>query len=88
MPNNTHTLVPYIISNGGIEVYEEQPHPKKKDYKAEYKKMKAKLALLEASPSSSENPKSFQPKNKGLVAETFDWDEEEVMRKKSLKSRY
>ncbi|GJZ64671.1 retrovirus-related pol polyprotein from transposon TNT 1-94 [Tanacetum coccineum] len=49
-----------------------------KDYKAEYKKMKAKLALLEASPSSSQNPKTFQPKNKGLVAETFDWDEEEV----------
>nr|GEX22210.1 hypothetical protein [Tanacetum cinerariifolium] len=40
--------------------------------------MKAKLALLEASPSSSQNPKTFQPKNKGLVAETFDWDEEEV----------
>ncbi|GJT54745.1 retrovirus-related pol polyprotein from transposon TNT 1-94 [Tanacetum coccineum] len=50
-----------------------------KDYKAEYKKMKAKLALLEASPSSSHNPKSFQPNNKGLVAETFDWaNEEEV----------
>ncbi|GJY25817.1 retrovirus-related pol polyprotein from transposon TNT 1-94 [Tanacetum coccineum] len=49
-----------------------------KDYKAEYKKMKAKLALLEASPSSSQNPKTFQPKNKGLVTETFDWDEEEV----------
>ncbi|GJY01835.1 retrovirus-related pol polyprotein from transposon TNT 1-94 [Tanacetum coccineum] len=56
-----------------------QADPKfQKDYKAEYKKMKAKLALLEASPSSSQNPKSFQPKNKGLVAETFDWDEEEV----------
>ncbi|GJV17481.1 hypothetical protein Tco_1362804 [Tanacetum coccineum] len=49
-----------------------------KDYKAEYKKMKAKLALLEASPSSSQNLKTFQLKNKGLVAETFDWDEEEV----------
>ncbi|GJS89517.1 retrovirus-related pol polyprotein from transposon TNT 1-94 [Tanacetum coccineum] len=48
------------------------------DYKAEYKKMKAKLSLLEASPSSPQNPKTFQPKNKGLVAETFDWDEEEV----------
>nr|GEV48220.1 retrovirus-related Pol polyprotein from transposon TNT 1-94 [Tanacetum cinerariifolium] len=48
------------------------------DYKAKYKKMKAKLALLEVSPSSSQNPKSFQPKNKGLVAETFNWDEEEV----------
>ncbi|GJT30815.1 hypothetical protein Tco_0911090 [Tanacetum coccineum] len=49
-----------------------------KDYKAKYKKMKAKLALLKASPSSSQNPKIFQPKNKGLFAETFDWDEEEV----------
>ncbi|GKC21047.1 hypothetical protein Tco_1023197 [Tanacetum coccineum] len=49
-----------------------------KDYKDEYKKMKAKLALLEASPSSSQNPKTFQPKNKGLVAETLDWNEEEV----------
>ncbi|GJV53353.1 retrovirus-related pol polyprotein from transposon TNT 1-94 [Tanacetum coccineum] len=56
-----------------------QADPKfQKDYKAEYKKMKAKLALLEASPLSSQNPKTFQPKNKGLVAETFDWDEEEV----------
>nr|GEX28291.1 hypothetical protein [Tanacetum cinerariifolium] len=56
-----------------------QADPKfQKDYKAEYKKMKAKLTLLEASPSSSQNPKTFQPKNKGLVAETFYWDEEEV----------
>nr|GEZ37014.1 hypothetical protein [Tanacetum cinerariifolium] len=36
-----------------------------KDYKAEYKKMKAKLALLEGSPSSSQNPKTSQPKIKG-----------------------
>ncbi|GKF31367.1 hypothetical protein Tco_0101165, partial [Tanacetum coccineum] len=49
-----------------------------KDYKAEYKKMKAKLALLELSPSRSQNLKTFQPKNKGLVTKTFDWDEEEV----------
>nr|GEW55751.1 hypothetical protein [Tanacetum cinerariifolium] len=40
--------------------------------------MKAKLALLEASPSSPHNPKTFQLKNKGLVAEIFDWEEEEV----------
>ncbi|GJZ60253.1 hypothetical protein Tco_0616069 [Tanacetum coccineum] len=40
--------------------------------------MKPKLALLKASPSISQNLKSFQPKNKGLVVETFDWDEEEV----------
>nr|GEV55869.1 ribonuclease H-like domain-containing protein [Tanacetum cinerariifolium] len=46
-----------------------------KDYKAEYKKMKTKLALLEASPSTSQTPKTFQPKNKVLVAETFNWDE-------------
>ncbi|GJX72104.1 hypothetical protein Tco_0309275 [Tanacetum coccineum] len=56
-----------------------QADPKfQKDYKAEYKKMKAKLALLKASPLSSQNPKTFQPKNKGLITETFDWDEEEV----------
>ncbi|GKA09758.1 hypothetical protein Tco_0689191 [Tanacetum coccineum] len=41
--------------------------------------MKAKLALLEAGPSTSQNPKAFQPKNKCLIAETFDWDEEEVL---------
>ncbi|GJU68758.1 hypothetical protein Tco_1255017 [Tanacetum coccineum] len=40
--------------------------------------MKAKLALLEASPSTSQSPKPFQLKNKGQVAKTFDWDEEEV----------
>ncbi|GJU98140.1 retrovirus-related pol polyprotein from transposon TNT 1-94 [Tanacetum coccineum] len=56
-----------------------QADPKfQKDYKVEYKKIKAKLALFEASPSSSQNLKTFQPKNKGLVAETFDWDKEEV----------
>ncbi|GKD53195.1 retrovirus-related pol polyprotein from transposon TNT 1-94 [Tanacetum coccineum] len=55
-----------------------------KDYKAEYKKMKAKLALLEASPFTSQTPKSFQPKNQGLVAEIFDWDEEEVSNDKEV----
>ncbi|GJW88185.1 retrovirus-related pol polyprotein from transposon TNT 1-94 [Tanacetum coccineum] len=56
-----------------------QSDPKfQKDYKAKYKKIKAKLALFEESPSSSQNLKTFQPKNNGLVAETFDWDEEEV----------
>ncbi|GJV19221.1 hypothetical protein Tco_1368241 [Tanacetum coccineum] len=49
-----------------------------KDYKTEYKKIKAKLALLEASPSTSKNPKTSQSKNKSLVAKTFNWDEEEV----------
>ncbi|GKD53965.1 hypothetical protein Tco_1287352 [Tanacetum coccineum] len=56
-----------------------QTDPKiQKDYKAEYKKKKAKLTLLEASPSTPQAPKTFQTKNKGLVAEMFDWDEEEV----------
>ncbi|GJZ88640.1 retrovirus-related pol polyprotein from transposon TNT 1-94 [Tanacetum coccineum] len=50
----------------------------KKDYKGEYKKMKAKLALLEASASTSQSLKPFQSKNKCLVAEMFNWDEEEV----------
>nr|GEV25633.1 retrovirus-related Pol polyprotein from transposon TNT 1-94 [Tanacetum cinerariifolium] len=40
--------------------------------------MKAKLTLLETSPSSPQNPKTPQPNNKGLVAEIFDWDVEEV----------
>ncbi|GJX94418.1 hypothetical protein Tco_0349004, partial [Tanacetum coccineum] len=56
-----------------------QNEPKiKKDYKTEYKKIKGKLALLEASPSTSQSSKTFQSKNKCLVVETFDWDEEEV----------
>ncbi|GJT09123.1 hypothetical protein Tco_0843585 [Tanacetum coccineum] len=46
--------------------------------------MKAKLALLEENPSTSQTPKTFQPKNKGLVAETFDWDEEEVLDDKEV----
>ncbi|GJX62072.1 retrovirus-related pol polyprotein from transposon TNT 1-94 [Tanacetum coccineum] len=46
--------------------------------------MKAKLALLKASPSSSQNPKTFQPNNKGLVVETFDWDKEEVYDKEEV----
>ncbi|GJU90820.1 hypothetical protein Tco_1303243 [Tanacetum coccineum] len=48
------------------------------DLKAEYKKIKAKLVLLEGNPSTSHTLKTLQPKNKGLVAETFDWDKEEV----------
>ncbi|GKC25977.1 hypothetical protein Tco_1028127 [Tanacetum coccineum] len=61
-----------------IEYQERALLANSKYYKAEYKKMKAKLALLEASPSSSQNPKTFQPKNKGLLVETFDWDKEKV----------
>ncbi|GKG20655.1 hypothetical protein Tco_0380456, partial [Tanacetum coccineum] len=46
-----------------------------KDFKAKYNKVKAKLALLS---SSALVPSSSSGKNKGLIAETYDWDEEEV----------
>nr|GEX04821.1 retrovirus-related Pol polyprotein from transposon TNT 1-94 [Tanacetum cinerariifolium] len=49
-----------------------------KDYKTEYKKMKAKLSLFDVSSSGPQNPKTFQPKNKCLVAKIFDWDKDEV----------
>ncbi|GKB81779.1 hypothetical protein Tco_0948674, partial [Tanacetum coccineum] len=46
-----------------------------KDFEAKYNKVKAKLALLS---SSTLAPSSSLGKNKGLIAETYDWDEEEV----------
>ncbi|GJS31857.1 hypothetical protein Tco_0492477 [Tanacetum coccineum] len=45
-----------------------------KDIKAKYNKVKAKLALL----SSGISSKSSMVKNKGLVAEAYKWDEEDV----------
>ncbi|GJW28689.1 hypothetical protein Tco_0045564 [Tanacetum coccineum] len=44
-----------------------------KDFEAKYNKVKAKLALLSASAS-----KALMVKNKGLVAEEYKWDEEDV----------
>ncbi|GJR93935.1 hypothetical protein Tco_0266109 [Tanacetum coccineum] len=83
--NVNHTLTLDLANIYGRFVYEDnliqrsQPKQKiQKDYKTEYKKMKAKLALFEASLSTSQNPKTSQSKNKGMVVETFDWDEEEV----------
>ncbi|GJS28288.1 hypothetical protein Tco_0488908 [Tanacetum coccineum] len=46
-----------------------------KDFKANYNKVKAKLALLSSSASAS---KATTVKNKGLIAEAYEWDEEEV----------
>ncbi|GJW37124.1 hypothetical protein Tco_0060044 [Tanacetum coccineum] len=46
-----------------------------KDFKAKYNKVKAKLALLSSSPSAS---KTSMVKNKILIAEAYEWDEEEV----------
>ena len=50
------------------------------DYEAKYRKAKAKLALLETTPlvPQATTSKPAQPKNKVLVAEAFDWDEEDV----------
>ncbi|GKD30157.1 hypothetical protein Tco_1240935 [Tanacetum coccineum] len=44
-------------------------------YKRIFKKVKAKLALLSSGASSS---KSLMVKNKGLVTEAYEWDEEDV----------
>nr|GEV35279.1 retrovirus-related Pol polyprotein from transposon TNT 1-94 [Tanacetum cinerariifolium] len=46
-----------------------------KDFEAKYNKVKAKLALLSLSTSAS---KASMVKNKGLIAEAYEWDEEEV----------
>ncbi|GJR63562.1 hypothetical protein Tco_1505724, partial [Tanacetum coccineum] len=48
-------------------------HPK--DFEAKHNKAKAKLALLSSSTSA---PSSSSGKNKGLIPESYDWDEEEV----------
>ncbi|GJT77102.1 retrovirus-related pol polyprotein from transposon TNT 1-94 [Tanacetum coccineum] len=46
-----------------------------KDFKAKYNKVKAKLALLSLRSSAS---KDSMVKNKGLIAEAYKWDEEEL----------
>ncbi|GJY10767.1 hypothetical protein Tco_0378952 [Tanacetum coccineum] len=46
-----------------------------RNIEAKYNKVKAKLALLSSSASAL---KSSMVKNKGLIAEAYDWDEEEV----------
>ncbi|GJT96899.1 retrovirus-related pol polyprotein from transposon TNT 1-94 [Tanacetum coccineum] len=47
-----------------------------KDFEAKYNKVKAKLALLSSSDSAS---KAGNIKNKGLITEAYEWDEEEVL---------
>ncbi|GKD39077.1 hypothetical protein Tco_1259284 [Tanacetum coccineum] len=44
-----------------------------------YKRFVYEDNLIQRSPSTSQIPKTSQSKNKGLVAETFDWDKEEVL---------
>ncbi|GJT70700.1 hypothetical protein Tco_1029986 [Tanacetum coccineum] len=55
---------------------EHKPEPRRtKDFEAKYNKVNAKLALLSSSASA---PSSSLGVNRGLIAETYDWDEKEV----------
>ncbi|GKF66354.1 hypothetical protein Tco_0192871 [Tanacetum coccineum] len=45
-----------------------------KDFEAKYNKVKAKLALLSSGALSSKST----IKNKGFVAESYEWDDEDV----------
>ncbi|GKF18376.1 retrovirus-related pol polyprotein from transposon TNT 1-94, partial [Tanacetum coccineum] len=57
-----------------LHLSEHKSEPRRtKDFEAKYNKVKAKLALLGSNASA---PSSSSGKNKGLIAETYDWDEE------------
>ncbi|GJS84717.1 hypothetical protein Tco_0751258 [Tanacetum coccineum] len=59
------------------EEYQHKPELRlTKDFEAKYNKVKAKLALLSSSASASKAP---MVKNKGLITEVYEWDEEEVL---------
>ncbi|GJR45558.1 hypothetical protein Tco_1313661, partial [Tanacetum coccineum] len=60
-----------LLPNPSQEKPELRPN---KDFEVKYNKVKAKLALL----SSGTLSKSVMVKNKGLVAEAYEWDEEDV----------
>ncbi|GKA71879.1 retrovirus-related pol polyprotein from transposon TNT 1-94 [Tanacetum coccineum] len=66
-PNQNHTQ--HRLSSSSLH------KTKSKDFKAKYNKVKAKLALLSPDASAS---KSILVKNKGLIAETSEWDEKDV----------
>nr|GEV58238.1 hypothetical protein [Tanacetum cinerariifolium] len=58
------------------EEYQHKPElTPTKDFEAKYNKVKAKLTLISSSTSAS---KASRVKNKGLIAEAYEWDEEEV----------
>ncbi|GKF01285.1 retrovirus-related pol polyprotein from transposon TNT 1-94, partial [Tanacetum coccineum] len=71
------TSVPSYQSPFQPELLNSSEHKPKlrhtKNFKAKYNKVKAKLALLNSSASA---PKSSSGKNKGLIAKTYEWDEE------------
>nr|GEW62048.1 hypothetical protein [Tanacetum cinerariifolium] len=59
-----------------LHSFEHKPEPRHtKDFETKYHKVKAKLAILSSKASS---PSSSSDKNKGLIAEMYDWDEEEA----------
>ncbi|GJV95192.1 retrovirus-related pol polyprotein from transposon TNT 1-94 [Tanacetum coccineum] len=59
-----------------IHSSEHKPEPRfTKDFEAKYNKVKAKRALLN---STALAPSSSSGKTKGLIAEIYDWDKEEV----------
>nr|GEY30631.1 hypothetical protein [Tanacetum cinerariifolium] len=69
-------LVPETFSLSLLYSSEHKPEPRHtKDFKSKYNKIKAKVALLSLNALA---PSSSSGKNKGLSAETYDWDEEEV----------
>ncbi|GJX37598.1 retrovirus-related pol polyprotein from transposon TNT 1-94 [Tanacetum coccineum] len=73
------TLLNEMINDGvTLSKLEINVAKESKDYKAEYKRVRAKLALLNVDPSNTQPTKYFQSKNKGLVSETYDLDKEEV----------
>ncbi|GJY92114.1 hypothetical protein Tco_0507896 [Tanacetum coccineum] len=73
------TLVPSYQSPFQLKLLhssEHKPEPRHtKDLEAKYNKVKTKLALLSSNVSA---PSSSSAKNKGLFAETYDWDKDEV----------
>ncbi|GKD21284.1 hypothetical protein Tco_1222987 [Tanacetum coccineum] len=70
---NKVDLLRKVASKVGIE-YKPELRPTK-DLEAKYNKVKVKLALLSSSASTL---KTATVKNKGLIDEAYEWDEEEV----------
>nr|GEW20958.1 hypothetical protein [Tanacetum cinerariifolium] len=68
------TSVPFQPKHLSSSKHKQELSPTK-DFKAKYNKIKAKLALLSSSASAS---KASIVKNKGLIAEAYKWDKEEV----------
>ncbi|GJW67426.1 hypothetical protein Tco_0121850 [Tanacetum coccineum] len=66
-----------LDSRGGSHVTNVSDDNHQKDYKGKYKRLKAKINVLTKKIDAMSKGKS----EKGLVAESFDWDEESVSSK-------